>query len=208
MNEMCNTHSLNTLIDFLQGSKKNKRLLYKLLTVLYVVQIPIIIYFAAFITPGEYPAWWQTIVDWGQRNIPSAQGWAGRTIAHREQMPAIYMVWFIFSIPTITFAILLDDKCYYPPVSFAEKGLAHGVFDTLLSICAVVFVFWWCFLRGQSVPITEPLLFLGGMVESIPGLLLWALLYVIMCAGVVANPVILLRLKMAKALKYYRDNKE
>ena len=115
MNEMYNTHSLNTLIDFLQGSKKNKRLLYKLLTVLYVVQIPIIIYFAAFITRGEYPAWWQTIVDWGQRNIPSAQGWAGRTIAHREQMPAIYMVWFIFSIPTITFAILLDDKCYYPP---------------------------------------------------------------------------------------------
>mgnify|MGYP003647124378 CR=1 FL=1 len=208
MNEIHNTRRFNMLIDFLQGSKKNKRLLYKLLVILYVIQIPIIIYLAAFITPGEYPAWWQAIVDWGQRNIPSAQGWTGRTIAHREQMPAIYMVWFIFSFPTIIFAILLDDKCYYPSVSFVEKGLAHGIFDTLLSICAVVFGFWWCYLRGQTVPITEPLHFLGGMVESIPGLLFWALLYVIMGAGVIANPVILLRQKTSKLLKHYRDNKE
>ena len=58
MNEIHNTHRFNMLIDFLQGSKKNKRLLYKLLVILYVIQIPIIIYLAAFITPGEYPAWW------------------------------------------------------------------------------------------------------------------------------------------------------
>ncbi len=207
MNEAHNTHRFNALIDFLQGSKKNKRLLYKLLTLLYVIQIPIIIYLAAFITPGEYPVWWQAIVDWGQHNIPSAQGWTGRTIAHREQMPAIYMVWFIFSFPTIIFAILLDDQCLLPPVSFVEKGLSRGIYDTVILLCGVVITFWWCYLRGQTVPITEPLLFLGGMVESIPGLLFWALLYVIMGAGLIANPMILLRLKMAKALKHYRDNK-
>ena len=208
MNEMRNTHRLNTLINFLQGSKKNKRLLYKLLSTLYVIQIPIIIYLAAFIAPGEYPIFWQAIVDWGQRNIPSAQGWTGRTIAHREQMPAIYMVWFIFSFPTITFAILLDDKCYFPPVSFVEKGISRGIYDTFILLCGVVYTFWWCFLRGQNVPITEPLLFLGGMVESIPGLLFWALLYVIMGAGLIANPAILLRQKTSKALKHYMDNKE
>ena len=135
MNEMRNTHRLNTLIDFLQGSKKNKRLLYKLLVILYVLQIPIIIYLAAFITPGEYPTWWQTIVDWGQRNIPSAQGWTGRTIAHREQMPAIYMVWFIFSIPALISAILLDYESFSPRFPLLKKGW-RAAFWTRLYCCA------------------------------------------------------------------------
>ncbi len=202
MNVMHNAQRLNTLINFLQGSKNNKRLLYKLLTILYVIQIPIIIYLAAFITPGEYPTWWQAIVDWGQRNIPSAQGWTGRTIAHREQMPAIYMVWFIFSLPAFIFGVLLDYESIFPPVSFVEKGLAHGIFDTLKLTCLVVAIFWWCYLRGQDVPITKPGFGFGFLVEHIPGLLLWTLCYVVFNAVCIASPVILLRQKLAKALKY------
>ena len=208
INGMKNTHRLNMLIDFLQGSKKNRRLLYKLLTLLYIIQLPIVIYLAAFISPGEYPVWWQAIVDWGQHNIPSAQGWAGRTIAHREEMPAIYMVWFIFGITSIVFGVLLDNKCLFPPVSFVEKGLAHGIFDTLMLLCAVVGAFWWCYLRGQSVPITDPLIGFGGLVEHMPGLLLWTLSYVIVGAGFIANPVILLRQKIGKVLKHYMNSKE
>jgi hypothetical protein len=37
MNEMHNKRRFNILIKFLQGSKKNKRLLYKLLVILYVI---------------------------------------------------------------------------------------------------------------------------------------------------------------------------
>lgn len=208
MNGISNTRRLNTLIDLLHGSKNNRRLLYKLLTILYVIQIPIIIYLAAFITPGEYPTWWQAIVDWGQRNIPSAQGWTGRTIAHREQMPAIYMVWFIFSLPAFIFGVLLDYESFFPPVSFVEKGMARGILDTLILLCVVAYVFWWCYLRGQDVPITKLGFGIGLMVEHIPGLLFWTLCYVAANAFFLATPVVFLRRKTAKALKYYMDNKE
>ncbi len=197
------------LIDFLEGSKKNQRLLYKLLTALYVVQIPIVIYLAAFITPGEYPAWWQVIVDWGQHNILSAQGWSGRTITHREEMPAIYMVWFIFSMLTLIFAILLIDEDVWPSASFVEKGMARGMYDNFIYMCAVGGMFWWCYLRGQAVPITEPLSFgLGTLVEHIPGLLFWTGFYMVCNTVLIPSPVVLLRKQLAKALKYYRDNKE
>ena len=205
INGMKNTHRLNMLIDFLQGSKKNRRLLYKLLTLLYIIQLPIVIYLAAFISPGEYPVWWQAIVDWGQHNIPSAQGWAGRTIAHREEMPAIYMVWFIFSMPALVFGIFLDYEGLFPPASFVEKGLAHGIFDTLKLTCLVVAMFWWGYLRGQDVPITKLGFGFGLLVEHIPGLLLWTLCYVVFNAVCIASPVVFLRQKTAKALKYYKD---
>ena len=195
------------LTNFLLGSKRNQRLLWPIGAILLVIQLSIVVYLADFITPSDYPAWWQAVVDWGLQQIPAAQGWTNRTIAHREEMPAIYMVWFGFSVLTTILTMLLLKNSSLPPSSFVDISFSRGVRDTFVQCCAFVGMFSFVYLWSQDEPITEPRVRIAGLIEHTPGLLYLTFVF-FLGGGAVASPLIFFRQKIGRALKNDMVKKE
>ena len=208
MSEEKDKHQLSALADFLIGSKKNSRLLWRINIILLVVQLPIIIYLAVYISPAEYPDWWQAMVDWVYCNIPAAQGWTYRAIAYREQMPAIYMIWFIFSILAGVAAVLLTNKAHIRSLEDV-KNLA--VFKILMPIAVCFFfimVVWFMYLWPRESPAIKPLRRMGALIEHAFGLYILAIMFFSNSAMFMANPLIMVRRKIGKAIQIRIANKE
>lgn len=194
--------AVSLIIDLLAGSERADRYMRRALVLLAAIEMPIIVYLAIFLRPEEYPGWWQKVVDWFVVYIPATTAWSSNTLAYRNEMPAIYAVWFLFGVPAALLAALFSKKWPLEGSNIFKDGLAKGLLLAVCWLLIVTGIFWFMYLNTDATPSKRPSIGVAGLDEHVFGLRMWTVNFMFANCLIIGMHLTFIRIQTFKIIKF------